>query len=284
MEKTSKTLLKTSFSGSKVNRVREIKELIKNKKYKRVIEVFGGSCCISNNLKRDNLIEVAIANDYDHYFDNFEDNMIYKEKLIDQLIELGFVKSQKPLSKDKREELQNLIKEIQDNKNLLKYLAKNFVYSSRRSANDINVFDFCYFMSELSTKHDKEFYINLKNVHLDSLDYKDFIKKYSTFNDRDTLIILDPPYLNSFQTQYSNEIYFGLSDTIRLLHTMKQLKNDFIFFNVSEKNSVDLLYLFGFNFTYNTIKKYLSSNNHREDFLAYVTFDEKESKYNPCLN
>ena len=284
MEKTSKTLLKTSFSGSKVNRVREIKELIKNKKYKRVIEVFGGSCCISNNLKRDNIVEEAIANDYDHYFDNFEDNMIYKEKLIDQLIELGFVKFQKPLSKDKREELQNLIKEIQDNKNLLKYLAKNFVYSSRRSANDINVFDFCYFMSELSTKYDKEFYINLKNVHLDSLDYKDFIKKYSTFNDRDTLIILDPPYLNSYQKQYCNEKYFGLSETIRLLHTMKQLKNDFIFFNVSEKNSVDLLYLFGFNFTYNTIKTYLSSNNYREDFLAYVTYDEKESKCNPCLN
>ena len=199
----------------------------------------------SNNLKRDNLIEVAIANDYDHYLDNFEDNMIYKEKLIDQLIELGFVKFQKPLSKDKREELQNLIKEIQDNKNLLKYLAKNFVYSSRRSANDINVFDFCYFMSELSTKYDKEFYINLKNVHLDSLDYKDFIKKYSTFNDRDTLIILDPPYLNNFQTQYSNEKFFGLSETIRLLQTMKQLKNDFIFFNVSEKDSIDLLNLFG---------------------------------------
>ena len=284
MEKTSKTLLKTSFSGSKVNRVREIKELIKNKKYKRVIEVFGGSCCISNNLKRDNIVEEAIANDYDHYFDNFEDNMIYKEKLIDQLIELGFVKSQKPLSKDKREELQNLIKEIQDNKNLLKYLAKNFVYSSRRSANDINVFDFCYFMSELSTKYDKEFYINLKNVHLDSLDYKDFIKKYSTFNDRDTLIILDPPYLNSYQKQYCNGKYFGLSETIRLLHTMKRLKNDFIFFNMIEKDSVDLLSLFGLNFTYNTIKTSLSSNNPREDFLAYVTFDEKESKYNPCLN
>lgn len=284
MEKTSKTLLKTSFSGSKVNRVREIKELIKNKKYKRVIEVFGGSCCISNNLKRDNLIEVAIANDYDHYFDNFEDNMIYKEKLIDQLMELGFVKSQKPLSKDKREELQNLIKEIQDNKNLLRYLAKNFVYSSRRSSNDINVFDFCYFMSELSTKYDKEFYINLKNVHLDSLDYKDFIKKYSTFNDRDTLIILDPPYLNSFQTQYSNEIYFGLSETIGLLHTMKELKNDFIFFNMKEKDSVDLLNLFGFNFTYNTKIAHISGYNPREDFLAYVSFDKKESKCNPYLN
>lgn len=284
MEKTSKTLLKTSFSGSKVNRVREIKELIKNKKYKRVIEVFGGSCCISNNLKRDNIVEEAIANDYDHYFDNFEDNMIYKEKLIDQLIELGFVKSEKPLSKDKRQELQNLIKEIQDNKNLLKYLAKNFVYGSRRSANDLKVSDFCYFMNELSIKHDKEFYINLKNVYLDSLDYKDFIKKYSTFNDRDTLIILDPPYLNSTQKQYCNVKYFGLSETIRLLQTMKQLKNDFIFFNMSEKNSVDLLYLFGFNFTYNTIKTYLSSNNYREDFLAYVTYDEKESKCNPCLN
>ena len=284
MEKTSKTLLKISFSGSKAHRIREIKELIKNKKYTRVIEVFGGSCCISNNLKRDNHVKEAIANDYDHYFDNFKDNINYKEKLIDKLIELGFVKSNKTLSKDKREELQNLIIDIQDNKNLLKYLAKNFVFSSKRSTKDLNVSDFCYFMDELSTKYDKEFYANLKNVHLDSLDYKDFIKKYSTFNDRDTLIILDPPYLNSYQKQYCNGKYFGLSETIRLLHTMKRLKNDFIFFNMIEKDSVDLLSLFGLNFTYNTIKTSLSSNNPREDFLAYVTFDEKESKYNPCLN
>ncbi|CVK17217.1 Site-specific DNA-adenine methylase [Apibacter mensalis] len=284
MKKTSKTLLKISFSGSKANRVIEINELIKNKKYKRVVEVFGGSCCISNNLKRDNIVPEVVANDYDKYFDNFEYHINYKEKLINQLIELGFEKSKRALCEDQKEKLQNLIIKIQDNKNLLKYLSKNFVFSAVRNMGDIKVSDFSYFMNDLSTKQDREFYINLKNVHLDSLDYKDFLQKYITFNDRNTLIIVDPPYLNSFQKQYSNGTYFGLCETIRLLKIVKQLKNDFIFFNMIEKDSIELLNLFGFNYTYNTKNTNASRNNIREDFLAYITFDEKESKRNTCLN
>lgn len=45
-----KNTLKTSFSGSKSGRIKEIENLISSKKYTRVVEVFGGSCCISNNL------------------------------------------------------------------------------------------------------------------------------------------------------------------------------------------------------------------------------------------
>ena len=47
---------------------------------------------------------------------------------------------------------------------------------------------------------------------------------------------------------------------------------------------VDLLNLFGLNFTYNTRKTHISDYNHSEDFLAYVTFDEKECKCYPYVN
>jgi site-specific DNA-adenine methylase len=279
-----KPLLKISFSGSKVNRIREIEEKIKDKNYKRVVEVFGGSCSISNNLKRDNIVQEAVANDYDHYFNNFENNLSYKEKLVNQLIELGFVKSKNALPKTQQEKLQNLVIKIQDNKGLLRYLSKNFVFSARRNAGDIKVSDFCYFTNELSIKQDYDFYINLKNIHLDSLDYKDFIQKHIKHNDRNTLVILDPPYLNSSQKQYNNDTFFGLCETIRLLNTMKNLKNNFIFFNMVEKDSIELLNLFGFAYTYTTKRVSIFSNNHREDFMAYVTFDRIEKRFNPSLN
>lgn len=281
MKIKEKPLLKISFSGSKINRVREIEGLIKTKKYKRVVEVFGGSCCISNNLKRDNIVQEAVANDYDQYFNNFEEYIRYKEKLIAKLIDLGFVKSRKPLPKTQQDQLQRIIREIKDNKRLLRYLSKNFVFSARQAATNINISDFIYFTCELSVKKDQDFYNNLKNIQLDSLDYKDFIRKYVRYNDRDTLIILDPPYLNSYQKQYENT-FFGLCETISLLNMMKNLKNDFIYFNMVEKDSIELLNLLGFNYIYQTKKVIQSNTSSREDFMAYVSFDSEKSNYINC--
>lgn len=155
----------------------------------------------------------------------------------------------------------------------MRYLAKNFVFSARRSTRRVQLADFIYYMNELSTDEDREFYNNLKNIQLDNLDYRDFISKYIQPNDPGTLIVLDPPYLNSSQKQYNNDTFFGLCETISLLKTMKQLRNDFIFFNMVEKDSIELLNLLGFNYTYST--KTVFMNNYREDFLAYVTFEEE---------
>ncbi|TWP31218.1 hypothetical protein ETU08_01695 [Apibacter muscae] len=281
---TKKNLLKLAFSGSKVGRIKEIEELIKDRNYKRVIEPFGGSCCISNNLKYHDLIKEAVANDYDQYFKDFDKHLTYKEQLVKKLIDLGFVKSKNYLPKDKQVSLQRLIVDIQDNKSMLKYLAKNFVFSAKRSSGVLNIKDFKYFTNELSTEQDRFFYENLNNIQLDSLDYKDFIKKYVQPEDRNTLIVLDPPYLNSAQKQYNNETFFGLCETIQLLNLMKQLQNDFIFFNMVEKDSIELLNLFGFSYVYQTKRVSVSGKNHREDFMAYVTFDDQNKIFNPCLN
>lgn len=284
METMKKTLLKLSFSGSKVGRIKEIEELIKPKKYKRVLEPFGGSCCISNNLKYHKLVKEAVANDYDQYFKDFDKHLTYKEQLVKRLIDLGFVKSKNYLPESQQKIIQELIIEVQDNKNLLKYLAKNFVFSAKRSSAVLGIKDFTYFTNELSTEKDRVFYENLKNIQLDSLDYKDFIKKYVQPEDRNTLIVLDPPYLNSAQKQYNNETFFGLCETIQLLKLIKETKNDFIFFNMVEKDSIELLKLLGFKYVYSTQQIFSSGKNYREDFMAYVTFNQDKKAFNPCLN
>ena len=78
-------VIKIGFSGNKANRVKEIAEIVKKGKYKRVVEVFGGSCVISNNLLKEKIVEEAIANDYDHYFDHFEDNINFKKEINDSV-------------------------------------------------------------------------------------------------------------------------------------------------------------------------------------------------------
>ncbi len=263
-------IIKTAFSGSKANRVKEIMELIRSDNYKRVVEVFGGSCVISNNLLKEKIVDEAVANDYDHYFDKFEEYIEFKRDLVEKLLNLGFEKvKNKKLSKEKQEILQDLLKDQESN--LLKYLSKNFVFSCRRAAGTMKIEDFIYFMNEIEVDNDIEYIKNLRNVGLDSLDYIDFMEKYIKNNDKNTIVIVDPPYLNSSQKQYGNE-FFGLEKTIKLLNVLKDKGNNFIFFNQKKEDSIELLKLYGFDFIYSTKQVSMSGATKREDFMAYVKF------------
>ena len=265
-------VIKTGFSGNKSNRVKEIAELTRNGKYTRIVEIFGGSCVISNNLLKEKIVEEAIANDYDHYFDNFEEHIHFKENFIEKLLKLGLEKSkERRMSKEHQEVVQNSLKD--KDKNLLKYLSKNFVFSSKRAAAEIKIKDFIYFTNDITIEKDLEYIKHLKNVKLDSLDYKEFIEKYINAGDRKTLVVVDPPYLNSSQKQYGDE-FFGLEKTIKLLNSLKEKRNDFIFFNQIKEDSIELLKLYDFNFEYNTRVSYMSAGRKREDFMAHIKFSE----------
>lgn len=265
-------VIKIGFPGNKSNRVKEIAELTKNGNYKRVVEVFGGSCVISNNLLKEKIVEEAIANDYDHHFDKFEEYIEFKKDLVGKLLNLGFEKAKdKKLSKEKQEILQALLKDQESN--LLKYLSKNFVFSCKIAAGTMKMQDFTYFMNEIEVDNDIEYIKNLRNVGLDSLDYIDFMEKYIKNDDKNTIVIVDPPYLNSAQKQYGDE-FFGLEKTIKLLNVLKEKRNDFIFFNQKKEDSTELLKLYGFDFMYSTKQVSMSGATKREDFMAYVKFDE----------
>ena len=265
-------VIKIGFSGNKANRVKEIAEIVKKGKYKRVVEVFGGSCVISNNLLKEKIVEEAIANDYDHYFDHFEDNINFKKGIVEKLLKLGFEKSKnKPLNLEQQKIVHEMIRGKEQNS--LKYLAKNFVFSSKRASTNIKIEDFVYFMNDLTTEKDIEYIEHLKNVKLDNLDYKEFIEKYIKAEDKETIVIIDPPYLNSAQKQYNDE-FFGLEKTIKLLNTLEKKKNDFIFFNQVKEDSKELLKLYGFEFDYSAKITTIACGAKREDFMAHIKFNE----------
>lgn len=265
-------VLKLAFSGSKYRRIPDIYDLIKSKKYNRIVEVFGGSCCISNNMLRDKVVNQAIANDFDGYFEKFEENIIFKENLIKQLLHKGFEKSESMLSTEKQEYLKKLLSPIKEDKNLISFLSKNFVYSAIRANQTIDIKDFNYLRGELSTRQERLYYEELKNVQLDRLHYEDFISKYVQNDDKTTLVILDPPYMNARQKQYQNTTYFGITETLKLLNLMKDKRNDFLFFNMRKDDTTALLDLLNLKYTYQTRMTSISKNNVREDFLAYITF------------
>lgn len=103
------------------------------------------------------------------------------------------------------------------------------------------------------------------------MDYKEFLTEHYKDFDDTTIIILDPPYMNSTQKAYDNRYFFGLSATLQMLQMVKEMQVDFIFFNMIERDVIEVLKVFGFqDFEVRTRRITQTSTSSREDCLAYV--------------
>lgn len=111
------------------------------------------------------------------------------------------------------------------------------------------------------------------------MDYKEFLTEHYKDFDDTTIIILDPPYMNSTQKAYDNRYFFGLSATLKMLQMVKEMQVDFIFFNMIERDVIEVLKVFGFqDFKVSTRRITQTSTSSREDCLAYVRNDKGKSK------
>ncbi|MEG1619240.1 MAG: DNA adenine methylase [Eubacterium sp.] len=261
-------MISIPFSGSKRNRYKEVMEIVKENGYEKVCEPFGGSAVLSVNLINDKHIKEAIINDYDHIFDMYPEYLKIKENLIKKLLNRGFVKSEKRVSKEQYEILQKEIIDVEEK--YLCLLASNFVFSAIRTG-DVKRKDFTYFMNEITTNKQWDYYNIIKEIKRDTLDYKVFISKHKDTFDDTTLLIVDPPYINASQKAYKNKGFFGLSETFETLEMLKKLKTDFIFFGMVERDITTLLKLFGFEQFYVKSKRiYQSAGANRDDCMVYV--------------
>lgn len=251
------------FIGSKRNEVKQIYEIAKD--YTKVIEPFGGSCVISANLKA-NGIPVCIANDYDRLFDNFDEIIEAKETVVNKLFELGFTKSKKLLPDHQKKQLREICKDYPPY--VLRYLSANFMFSGRRTqylGEDVN--HFSYFCNHTDVEREREYLKLIDDIQLDSLDYKDFIDKYV---DKNTLVVLDPPYLNATQKTYHNELYFGVAETIEVIQQIIEHEADFILFNTNKKDIKKLLELFDLDYVIDSRPRHIAKGITREECMVYA--------------
>lgn len=261
-------IYKVAFTGNKTNRLKEIVDVIEDGDYTKIYEPFGGSCCISINLRANNIVNKAVANDYDDFIVNLEKNINIARKIINETDKLDLPPlSDKTMKKDKQKELQDTLsqftlEELQVVKNCFCFRTPKFK----------NLIDFKYNSQNYNFKKYEDYLEKSKLVEYDKLDYDDFIDKYQNEFDDKTLLIVDPPYLNSTQTTYNNEKYFGLTETINLLRKLKALKINFIFFNQIKDDTIALLDLLELDFEIYTKIHALSGNKKRDDVMAVVTF------------
>ena len=284
-------MISIPFVGGKRTSYKYVKPIVQKFKYKSVYEPFGGSGVLSVNLYKDGLVDKAVVNDYDCFFNNYEQYLDYKDWIVEECSKQGFHMTKtdsishyyiengekirlktRLLSYEKREIIQSYVKQIP--KKYWRYLAlgNNFCFSAIPSRPKVVLSDFCYFHSPLDTTKQREYLAWYRKIESLSLDYKDFIELNKENFDENSLLIIDPPYLNSWQFGYKGE--FDLEKTKELIEILKDLKIDFIFFN----DNFDLIHelLSGLNIVYENgvdvqSKKY-AFRRKRKDCFALVQF------------
>lgn len=179
-----------AYIGNKRTEIKQIEELIDLSKYKRICEPFCGSSAFSYDAYKKGFKGEIYLNDNDTTLYKFY-TMIKKDGC-------------KPFFDYINEKLEGIDrakhKELCNNKdnNIYDWFFYNKIYNYRKGL-------FAEGM-RLNKKDHKKYklydeMIQSKKTKIFNLDFKDFIKKVDK---KDTLFILDPPYLDSFNSYYQS--------------------------------------------------------------------------------
>lgn len=281
-------MISIPFSGSKKNSYKRVKEIIGDQ-YDLTLEPFGGSGVLSVNLFNDGLVNKAVVNDFDHFFDDYETYLDYKDLIVSECTKRGVKKikedkngyyylddngnkvrvGQMTLGKEWRTILQSVIKENVPEK-YWHYLLRgtNFGWGVVLVHDKIHLSDFNLFSRQLETTKQRQYLEILNRINLEHLDWKNFINKYrDEINSNKSILILDPPYIGADQRQYKEQ--FTEEDTLELINTVKELNCDFIIFNHDIEKVKE--WLDGLNYSIGYSGKIgKSANRSRKDVIAYV--------------
>lgn len=287
-------MISIPFSGSKRYSYKAVRKIVEGGGYKRVYEPFGGSAVLSVNLFNDGIVEEAFINDFDGLFDIYGEYLDYKDWLVEKCWAAGFLRrvtragakdrcvkknrndevvaEGKPyeLPKHQQEYLQSLVARIPKKYWRLLTTGGNFTFSAKSTEPEIRLCFFKYFSAYLKTDRQRRYLETVKRINRDRLDYREYLKRHAEEFDRDSILILDPPYVDTEQGQYNGT--FTEDETVNLLKAVKALGIDFIFFNHDPERIKSWLDRAGFT-EYEmslTGSKATSSNRNRLDVMVYV--------------
>lgn len=286
-------MISIPFSGSKRYSYKHVKKISEVGNYETVFEPFGGSCVLSVNLYNDDLIDKAIVNDYDRFFDLYPEFLDLKDKVVEEGYKRGLKRTShnssigdyriendgsktklesRVLNAEDKKILQDIITEFVPEK-LWRYFAVggNFAFSAVCSHDKVNLKDFCLFNANLKTDKQRKYLEVFNQLEVEHLDWKEFFNKHEkSIRDSESLLILDPPYVGTRQGQYKGQ--FTKADTKELIDKAISLNTDFIFFNHNEEQVKN--WLEGLDFSIQLTGNNISTaNRNRFDVMAFVKND-----------
>lgn len=253
-------MISIPFRGSKKYSYKQIKKIVKENGYTRALEPFGGTGVLSVNLFNDGLVDEAVINDYDHMFDIYPDFLDIKDAIVKECEEKGlrrlthnqdgfyylddnnqkvFVKKH-ALSPEHKKILREVVSKYDKKYWPLLATGSCFVHNAAQNkVGDPVLNDFAYFRSRLDTIPARKYLEVVNQCTITNLDYKDFLETQEI--DRNSLLIIDPPYIDTNIGIYKNETIFDYNTTSELIKMVKNTGADFIFFNYGKEQIENLL-------------------------------------------
>ena len=227
------------FQGQKRNFIKHFRELIKDEfrahRNGIFIDAFGGSGLLSHNIKQIYPNARVIYNDYDNYSERLANIEATNE--IFQAIE-PITKKYKKGEKISGEDREKIIKIIDE------YIKRGY-FIDWLTLSSRFLFPGKYAHNEDELKKEKTFFLNTPkmslyqaNGYLKGVEIvrKDAIELIKEFGNKDVVLVLDPPYLQTDKAGY--KCFWGLRDFLKLIRLVRE---PFIFF--SSENSDILPYI-----------------------------------------
>lgn len=227
------------FQGQKRNFIKHFRELIKDEfrahRNGIFIDAFGGSGLLSHNIKQIYPNARVIYNDYDNYSERLANIEATNE--IFQAIE-PITKKYKKGEKISGEDREKIIKIIDE------YIKRGY-FIDWLTLSSRFLFPGKYAHNEDELKKEKTFFLNTPkmslyqaNGYLKGVEIvrKDAIELIKEFGNKDVVLVLNPPYLQTDKAGY--KCFWGLRDFLKLIRLVRE---PFIFF--SSENSDILPYI-----------------------------------------
>lgn len=248
------------FQGQKRNFIKKFKEELKQFPNDAIyVDLFGGSGLLSHTIKTEKPNARVIYNDFDNYSERLNNIERTNNLIADIRTILKSVETKKRVPEDLKKQVLKRIK-TEEQTGYIDYITVSaaLLFSGN--------YAFCYDDLARQTFYKrvlKGFY--KANGYLDGIevvnkDYKELIKIYEAFDN--VIFILDPPYLSTDGTSYTNNNYWKLTD---YLNIVKKLYNKrYIYFTSNKSQIVELCHWLGTNFKSNPFEgSTISTTNNR---------------------
>ena len=227
------------FQGQKRNFIKHFRELIKDEfrahRNRIFIDAFGGSGLLSHNIKQIYPNARVIYNDYDNYSERLANIEATNEILRSIAPITEKYKKNEKISEEDREKIIKIIDE---------YIKRGYFIDWITLGSKL-LFSGHYAHNKDEFKKEKMFYatnpktpLYQKNSYLKGVEiaHKDAMELIKEFENKDVVLILDPPYLQTSKVGY--KCFWGLRDFLKLIRLVRE---PFIFF--SSENSDILPYI-----------------------------------------
>lgn len=198
------------------------------------IDLFGGSGLLSHTVKQKYPNATVIYNDFDDFSKRLK-NIPKTNALLNDLRAIT-----KDWSREKRivgNVRQSIIDRVSEEKGFVDYItiSSSLLFSAKYVTSYQEFIKQTFYNNVRKSDYDANGY--LENVELVKLDYKDLFEKYK--ENKRVIYLVDPPYLSTDVSTYSNKKFWKLKDYLDVSNTLNNGK--YFYFTSNRSHIIELM-------------------------------------------